>query len=124
MYDRFIDIFSINYDKNILSSIGLGDMHMDVITQLERTFIHIFCTKLIEQIQNGNDLMGSLAKQKITEISDETLDIFIRLITSNNSKDCTPKHTDIENGKILQTKRRVEREILKGKDSKERFTKN
>lgn len=50
MYDRFIDIFSINYDKNILSSIGLGDMHMDVITQLERTFIHIFCTKLIEQI--------------------------------------------------------------------------
>lgn len=45
--------------------------------------------------------MGSLAKQKITEISDETLDIFIRLITSNNSKDCTLNHTDIENGKIL-----------------------
>lgn len=44
MYDNFIQIFSINYDKNILTNIGLGDMHMDVITQMERVFIHIFCT--------------------------------------------------------------------------------
>jgi len=82
MYDHLIDIFRINYDKNILSSIGIGDKHMDIITNLENFFIHIFCTQLIRTIQDGYTVTGSLAKEMITKIADQTFNIFINTITS------------------------------------------